>query len=116
MEVKGQDYEVRCDPETAVITFRGTLELASMTEYQPIVTLLNGVVNQKPPIITLNLRELEFVNSSALSIILRFGINIRKKNASQLVVQGSKRYSWQKKSLKNMQRFVRNVKFDFDKG
>lgn len=116
MEVKGQDYEVTCDPEAAVVTFRGTLELPTIADYKPIVELFNVVVERKPAIITLNLRDLVCVNSSALSTILRFGINVRKKKASQLVVQGNNEYYWQSRSLKNMKRFVQNVKIEFDKG
>jgi hypothetical protein len=116
MEIKGPDYHVTYNPDTALVTLRGSYELPGMKEYAPIVELLNEAVKQKPATITLDMREVNFMNSSALSMILKFGINIRNKKASHLVVLGTKIYPWQSKSLKNIKRFVRNAELKFEEG
>src|SRR5690349_11169429 len=69
LEVKDSDYCVRYHPETKTVTFQGELQLSGMNEYAPIMTLLDEVVNQEPPVLTLDLRELEFLNSSGVNVL-----------------------------------------------
>lgn len=114
MEIKGQDYHVTYHSDRALLILAGSYELPGMKEYGCIVELLNQVVEEKPATITLDMRNVNFMNSSALSMILKFGIKIRNKEASHLVVLGSKKYPWQSKSLKNIKRFVRNAELKFE--
>ena len=116
MEIKGPDYHAIHKSDKALVILRGSFELPGMKEYAPIIELLNEAVEQKPPTITLDMREVDFMNSSALSMILKFGIKIRNKKASHLVVLGTKKYPWQSKSLKNIKRFVRKAELNFEEG
>ncbi|NET54260.1 MAG: hypothetical protein F6K09_38340, partial [Merismopedia sp. SIO2A8] len=61
---------------------------------------------QQPKVITLDLKKLEFLNSSGISMLSKFVINVRKKNASQIQVKGSTSIPWQSKSLKNLKRLM----------
>ena len=113
MEVKGDSYRVVYDPTTTTVTFDGTLRLRGMTEYDPIVQLLDNVVAQEPDTITLDLRELQFLNSSGINILFKFVIKIRDQSNSRLVVRGSEQVAWQQKSLKNLQRLMTGVKLEW---
>ncbi|MGF1480830.1 MAG: STAS domain-containing protein [Cyanophyceae cyanobacterium] len=114
VEIKGDDYSVRYDPTTAIIKFLGELSLGGPAEYAPIVKLLNSVADQDPSTITLDLRNLEFLNSSGISTISKFVINLRKKRTIQLIVLGSNDIPWQGKSLKNLQRLLPSLKLEIE--
>jgi len=83
-----------------------------MEEYQPVMELLLSAIGQSP-ILTLNLRELEFLNSSGISMLSMFVVKVREKGSVQMVLQGSNKVLWQTKSLKNLQRLMPSLKLEF---
>ena len=106
MEIKAEDYNIWYDKTTETVNFLGSLRLSGMEEYAPIVDLLNDIADRQPPTITLNLRELQFLNSSGINVLSKFVIKVRQKGTIQMVVQGSNHIPWQGKSLKNLQRLM----------
>ncbi|MDY6786135.1 MAG: hypothetical protein SW833_26915 [Cyanobacteriota bacterium] len=106
MEVKTDDYRVWYEPETSTVNFQGLLRESGIAEYKPIEQLLSEAIAPNPPTLTMNLKHLEFLNSSGMSILSRFVIGVRKKKTIQLVVCGSSGVPWQKKSLGNWQRLM----------
>ncbi|MBD2740715.1 hypothetical protein [Coleofasciculus sp. FACHB-1120] len=114
MEIKTEDYSIWYDSVTETANFQGSLRLSGMEEYAPIVKLLNDLVDSEPPTITLNLRELEFLNSSGINVLSKFVINVRQKEKIQMIVQGSKNIPWQSKSLKNLQRLMPSLHLEFE--
>ena len=106
LEIKDDEYSVRYNPETTTLMFQGELQLNGMSEYAPLVTLLDRVVNQEPSVLTLDLRELEFLNSSGVNVLLSLVIKVRDKKRIQLVVEGSETVSWQSRSLNNIRRLM----------
>jgi len=67
--------------------------------------LLLTAVEQSPTL-TLNLQELEFLNSSGISMLSMFVVKVRDRGVTQLVLQGSNKILWQTKSLRNLQRLM----------
>lgn len=114
MEVKTDDYRVWYEPETATANFQGLLRESGIAEYKPIEQLLEEAIAQDPPTLTLNLQQLEFLNSSGMSILSRFVIGVRKKKTIQLIVRGSNEIPWQKKSLGNWQRLMPGLTLEFE--
>ncbi|MEA5536268.1 SiaC family regulatory phosphoprotein [Crocosphaera sp. XPORK-15E] len=114
MEVKGDSYRVDYNAETITISFQGSLRLSGVEEYEPIVNLLNQVAEQNHETITLDLKELEFLNSSGISMLSKFVINIRKQKTSNILVKGSQSIPWQGKSLKNLQRLMPTLTLEFE--
>lgn len=106
MEIKTEDYSIWYDKTTETVNFLGSLRLSGMEEYAPIVDLLNDIADGQPVTITLNLRELQFLNSSGINVLSKFVIKVRQKGNIQMVVQGSNNIPWQGKSLKNLQRLM----------
>lgn len=106
LEIKDDEYQVRYHPETQTVSFQGELQLNGMNEYAPIMTLLDEVVKQEPSVLTLDLRELEFLNSSGVNVLLSLVIKVRDKKTIQLVVEGSENVSWQSRSLNNIRRLM----------
>lgn len=114
MEIKDKDYTVRYDSETKTVIFQGELQLSGMDDYAPIMSLLDNIVAQEPPVITLDLRGLEFLNSSGINVLFRLVIKVREKGTMQLVIQGANRVSWQSKSLRNLQRLMPAVQLNLE--
>ncbi|MDJ1184085.1 slr1659 superfamily regulator [Roseofilum casamattae] len=113
-QIKTDDYNIEYSQDEAVITFQGSLRLSGMDEYAPIVEILDAVAEAKPEIITLNLLDLEFLNSSGISMLSKFVIKIRQKKEIGMLVKGSKKIPWQGKSLKNLQRLMPKLTLEME--
>ncbi|MEG3850530.1 hypothetical protein QT971_25590 [Microcoleus sp. herbarium19] len=113
-EIKGEDYSIKYDRESVTVSFTGELSLGGPAEYAPIIELLDSVANPEPPAITLNLKKLEFVNSSGISMLSKFVITVRKKKTIQLLVLGSNDVPWQQKSLKNLEKLLPTLKLELE--
>lgn len=112
MEIKTDDYRVWYDHENSTVSCSGYLRLDGAEEYQPIMELLITAINDQPTI-TINLRELEFLNSSGISMLSMFVIKVRQNGSIQLIFEGSDKVLWQTKSLKNLQRLMPNIKLNY---
>jgi len=63
---------------------------------------------------TIDLRNLVFVNSSGISMLSKFVLSMRKKKGVQLVVLGSNDIPWQGKSLKNLEKLLPGLKLEIE--
>ena len=106
MEIKTETHNIIYDQSKHSVIFQGSLRLNGTEDYAPISNLLNNVVEEEPPKIILNLKELKFLNSSGISMLSKFVINVRKRKNIQMSVLGAKDIPWQGKSLKNLQRLM----------
>lgn len=106
MEIKTENYAIQYDAETQTVICQGTLRLGGMTDYAPIIELLDQAVATQPATLTLNLQKLEFLNSSGINVLSKFVIKVRQQEEMQLLILGSNDIPWQGKSLKNLQRLM----------
>ena len=107
-------YSVAYEPETATVNLQGSMRLGDMREYGAIEKFLNQVIEQEPPVITLNLQNLKFCNSSGINMLSKFVINAREQNKVLIVVKGSTGIPWQGKSLKNLQRLMPSLTLELE--
>ncbi|MCC5618427.1 hypothetical protein LC605_25745 [Nostoc sp. CHAB 5836] len=114
MEIKTENYNIWYDAAAKAVIFQGSLRLGGMEEYAPIVQLLDNVVVERPLTLTLNLRELKFLNSSGINVLSKFVIKVRQQKNMQLMVQGSTNIYWQGKSLKNLQRLMPSLELEWE--
>lgn len=116
MDIKNEDYSISCDMETATIRCEGSLRLSGMEEYASLVELFNHVVDLEPlpALITLDLRRLEFLNSSGINVVSKFVIKVRQKQGIKMLVKGTNRIPWQGKSLKNLQRLMPSLQLEWE--
>ncbi len=114
MEISGENYSVTYDSATATITCKGSLRLYGAAGYASVADLFSNVANEKPAVITLRVNELQFLNSSGINAFSKFVINVRNNNVSKLIVEGSHQYSWQSKSLKNLQRLMPDLELKLE--
>ncbi|HEY9629166.1 MAG TPA: STAS domain-containing protein [Coleofasciculaceae cyanobacterium] len=114
MEIATEKYSVQYDQDTHLVIFRGSLRLADLEEHAPIVELLNQALTDHPATLTLNLQQLEFLNSSGINVLSKFVLKIRDQENIKLVVQGANAIPWQKKSLGNLQRLMPQLELTWD--
>ena len=114
MEIKSKNYSVVYDKASHNVTFCGSLRLNGSAEYASISELLNNLIQQEPEKIILDLTELKFLNSSGISVISRFVINVRKRQNIQMIIIGAKQNPWQGKSLKNLQRLMPSLRLEME--
>ena len=110
LEIKSDDYSVSYEPEIATVYFKGEISLSKSSDYTPIVNLLNESASSSAKTMTLDVKELQFLNSSGISMLSKFVLGLRKNKSTQLVVLGSKKVPWQNKSLKNLERLLPGLK------
>ena len=112
LKIKGEDYQVWHEPDDATTYLKGILRLSGKPEYQPISDLLEAALEASKNI-TLNLCDLEFLNSSGITMLTMFVVKVRKKGDIDLTIKGSERILWQTKSLKNLQRLMPSLTLEF---
>jgi hypothetical protein len=111
--INAEDYQVQYDSESATVEFVGQISLGGPKDYAPIVNILNKAVDSGSSVITLDLKKLEFLNSSGISMLSKFVLGMRKNKGIQLIVIGSKKIPWQNKSLRNLERLLPGLKLVF---
>ena len=105
ISIKDDSYEIEHNPSENLITFKGTMRLRGLNEYQPISELLDKACNSSDNL-SLDLKSLEFLNSSGIAMLSKFIITARKNEAMQITIIGSKDIPWQGKSLNNLKRLM----------
>ncbi len=108
------DYQITYDSDTTTISLGGTLRLSGLEQSNPIIQFLNEALEAEPQTITLNLRQLQFLNSFGINMLSKFVIKVRKTQKKNLVILASNQFPWQKKSLKNLQKLMPTIKLDLD--
>ncbi|MBF2085932.1 MAG: hypothetical protein IGS16_15165 [Thermoleptolyngbya sp. C42_A2020_037] len=118
-EINGADYSVQLSPQNSTVVFQGSLSLGSTADYTPIVELLESAIasvppeSGSPPTLRLDLRNLEFLDSSGINMLSRFVIMMRQKPQIALVILGSEEIIWQGRSLKNLQRLMPTMQVEW---
>ncbi|MBM3151132.1 MAG: hypothetical protein FJZ96_02830 [Chloroflexi bacterium] len=112
-EIKGDDYVVDHNDTTHTVGFRGTIRLQTTEEYAPIGELLmEAHTSAGSGKLTLDFRQLQFLNSSGINAVSKFVIAARKEDKVAMVVVGNKEIYWQLKSLVNLSKLWPKVQVD----
>lgn len=113
MDIQADDYSIQYDANAATVYFRGFLRLDGIEKYQPVMdVLLNAIICSTQ--VTVDLRDLEFLNSSGISMLSMFVVKVRDRGDTSLTLVGSDKILWQTKSLKNLQRLMPSLILKFD--
>ncbi|MEK8018789.1 MAG: hypothetical protein VSS75_018100 [Candidatus Parabeggiatoa sp.] len=106
MKIETEDYSVTYHPETAIVVCKGSLLLSGTEEYAPILDLLNTAADEQSTKLIVDVKELEFLNSSGINTFTKFVVKVRKKQTLQLETVGYGSIPWQVRLLKNLQRLL----------
>ena len=113
MKIVNEAYSVKYDTEKNTIVCSGSFRLTG-SEYAKITEILNVAADAKPEVITLDLTELQFLNSSGINMLSKFIIRLRKHKVSRVKVKGSNEFAWQKKSLANFKKLIPELVLEFE--
>ncbi len=108
-----EDYSVTYDEASATAILKGSLRLDGVDAYRPIADLLLAALDRQSATFTLDVRELEFLNSSGISTLLSFVVKVRERGNVAMVLLGSQKILWQTKSLRNLQRLMPSIDLRF---
>jgi hypothetical protein len=114
MGIIHDDYQVRYDAATATVLCHGSFRLRGAEEYAPILQVLTTAADTQPATLTLDLRTLQFLNSSGINTLAKFVLYARQYHATQVVMKGSHQFPWQGKSLKNFQRLLPGLQLEIE--
>lgn len=114
IDITAQDYQVRYDAATGTVSCQGSLRLAGSDEYEPVAQLLQEAAQQQSQQMCLDLRNLQFLNSSGINMLSKFVIKLRQQEGVKMVIQGSQSIPWQGKSLKNLQRLMPSMVLEIE--
>jgi hypothetical protein len=104
--IKGEAFEIRLEEDCSTVLFKGALRLSGTEDYAPILAMLKEtLVPAKEPVV-LDLRELEFLNSSGITMFSRYVIEARDCVGLHLHVLASEAVPWHVRSLRNLQRLM----------
>jgi hypothetical protein len=104
--ISGESFEIRLEEETSTVFFKGALRLTGTEDYSSILEMLKGTLAHPAPAILLDLRELDFLNSSGITMFSRFVIEARERSDVNLQFLASETVPWHARSLKNLQRLM----------
>jgi hypothetical protein len=103
--IQGEAYSVAYDSAAATVAMKGMMRLNGTEEYAAIAGLLSRAIGEQPAVV-LDIRELEFLNSSGIAMLSKFVIEARNRATAALTIRGAKTIAWQGKSLVNLQRLM----------
>lgn len=114
-EFKGENHSVTFDAATGVVVLKGTFRLNGSMEYAPIAEILSQALDvDRERELVLDLRTLDFLNSSGIATLSKFVIEARNKEARKLTIRGTMKVPWQSKSLVNLQRLMPSLRILFE--
>lgn len=104
MEIKTNEFQAWS--VGTEIHLEGAMRLAGSEAYAPIYALMIGVLDQAASSVTVNLSDLEYLNSSGINMLAKFTIEVRKRESVHLTIKGSDQIPWQNKSLRNLKKLL----------
>jgi hypothetical protein len=102
----GESFQIVLADDNATVFFKGALRLSGAEDYASILEVLKGVLVSSAMPIVLDLQELEFLNSSGITMLSRFVIEARDHTGISLHFLGSEAIPWHARSFKNLQRLM----------
>ncbi len=103
-----ETYSVEVTDNPARIIFKGTLRLQGRPEYEKILGMLREVARRAVECLEIDLRDLQFLNSSGISTLSVFLIEMREIG-KKIAIIANKTVPWQRKALDNFARLSNQI-------
>ncbi|MEO1430544.1 MAG: DUF6272 family protein [Cyanobacteria bacterium J06633_8] len=112
LEVKGENFHIVYNNNSKAVNFTGRVRMRGLQEYTVVFDLFDKVIEINKDVITLDLQNLELINSSGIDMLSKFIITTRKKKTVQINIIGSSSRNWQTRLLKNFQRLMPSLQYE----
>jgi len=106
--IKTEEYTIDIMEGHGKTLFSGSMRLPSPTAYEESFSKITAELDNTSTTYELDLKELNFLNSSGLTAIARLFIYSRKKNKAIRVI-GSADIPWQKRSLPSLKKLWEKI-------
>ncbi|NCN08327.1 MAG: hypothetical protein GW938_00635 [Leptospira sp.] len=117
MEVKTEEYAAYFDDKQQSVIMTGSMRLQNLASYEEIKNILKEGLEKSSTQLTIDLRNLNFLNSSGITTLSLFIIEARNKKSTPMKVIGSAKIAWQIKSVLNFKKLWNDITLEFpDKG
>ena len=112
MKIEGEGHRVTY--EENVITISGKLSLM-LEDYEELEDFFEKVVESEPPELTLDIRNLEYLNSSGIKTIC-VGLILEADDVENLRMRilCSERYTWQKETVPTFEDLMDDMEIVFE--
>jgi hypothetical protein len=104
-ELKTNLSNLTYDPDKQLATFVGSFRMSS-EEFTTVNDILEDALNAQPTTFTMDLTQLDFLNSSGINLLSKFAIAVREQGTTQLILHASTEITWQNKSLYNLKKLL----------
>lgn len=104
--INGETFQIRLENDNSTVCFKGALRLIGSEDYSPILEMLKETLINPAASVVLDVRELDFLNSSGITMFSRFVIEARDHAKINLLVLASEAIPWHARSLTNLQRLM----------
>ena len=110
MRLDGDNYHIWYESAKHTVFFEGSIRLWDPSEYGKIRQFLLDIHNLDIPNLDMNFTGLDFLNSSGISTLCKFILEIRKADKLNLNLICSDNILWQRKSFENLARLWDRIK------
>ena len=112
LEVKGEHFAIIYNNNSKAVNFTGRVRMRGLQEYTVVFELFDKVLERNKNSITIDLQNLDLLNSSGIDMLSKFIITARKKKTVGIKIIGSSSKTWQARLLKNMQRLMPKLEYE----
>ncbi|MDY6899849.1 MAG: DUF6272 family protein [Cyanobacteriota bacterium] len=112
LEIKGEHFAIVYENSSKVVNFTGRVRMRGLQEYTAVFDLFDKVLERNKDSITLDLQNLELINSSGIDMLSKFIITARKKKTVEVKIIGDASKTWQARLLKNMKRLMPKLEYE----
>ncbi len=114
MKITAGESTLMFDEKINTIYLAGSMRLANMREYEVVKKFIRQAYDKTENVLIIDFRKLIFLNSSGITTISMFILAVKKLNKAKINILGSKKVSWQEKSLKNFNKLWNEVKIEIE--
>lgn len=113
MEVKTEEYSAYFNREDKTVVMTGSMRLQNLAAYEEIKKVLKEGIEGTDGQLTIDIQNLNFMNSSGVTTLSLFLIDARNKKFTPVRILGSAKISWQMKSVMNFKKLWVDLILDF---
>lgn len=107
--LKAGDATIIYNESDSIMEFKGSMRLANMKEYDVVSEFMKEAIATSDKHLTMDLKSLQFLNSSGITTLSLFILNCKKAKNPQITVLGNDAVSWQQKSISNFKKLWNDV-------
>ena len=113
-EIQENGYILSFDRENQTIVYKGISRLPTLSQYEKIKIFLLEAASRTTDKLILDLRGLRFLNSSGITTLSMFVIQLREDRRIRLSIRASGNISWQAHSIHNLKKLWNEIDIEVD--